>query len=145
MRAGIQVNYKNFNYDKSSEIWVLLIIPTIHKPKEICAVEQSTEESPDTVSSTTFCELRFHFFVFKKWCWTILVANGYGEMGDYFLRPVPQRPNRSYISREKKTVYDSRWKVSAVLFLAERTSGDWGIRVNPRLCKLVGLSTTFCE
>jgi hypothetical protein len=59
MRAGIQVNYKNFNYDKSSEIWVLLIIPTIHKPKEICAVEQSTEESPDTVSEQ-------HLFV-KEW------------------------------------------------------------------------------
>ena len=67
-----------------------------------------------------------------------LRANGSSCVGDYTVWKVPQRLNRSMIIREKSSFIDPRWKVSAVLFLAERHSSNRNVLVNPRWCKWVG-------
>ena len=51
---------------------------------------------------------------------------------------VPQRLNSAMITREKNSFIVPRWKVSAVLFLAERHSSNRNVLVNPRWCKWVG-------
>ena len=67
-----------------------------------------------------------------------LRANSSSCVGDYTVWKVPQRLNSSMIIREKNSFIDPRWKVSAVLFLAERHSSNRNVLVNPRWCKWVG-------
>jgi len=67
-----------------------------------------------------------------------LRANGSSCIGNYMVWKVPQRPNSAMIIREKNSFIVPRWKVSAVLFLAERHSSNRNVLVNPRWCKWVG-------
>jgi len=67
-----------------------------------------------------------------------LRANGSSCVGDYAVWKVPQRLNSAMIIREKNSFIVPRWKVSAVLFLAEKHSSNRNVLANPRWCKWVG-------